>query len=177
MNALWFFVALLVLAGMVLVSRASMYGRLFGDEHFVEIGRRVSGLKAAALARVIDSDAEPDVQNDPRILKTPLGLAIVYTIKKRETEFVHHCSVGATRSATAHAVGETFLLFVAKVLGLPIEKMTFEIADSTVHHAEAVVSEAEHAALAAALVVDVSMANVAELRRAAMETRDGIRWR
>jgi hypothetical protein len=89
---------------------------------------------------------------------------------------VHHCSVGATRSVTAHAVGETFVLFAATVLGLPIEKRTFGFAESTVHHGEAAVDEAGHRALVAAGPVVVTADNVAELRRQVMEATTGIRW-
>jgi len=173
----WVFLAFVLLAAGVIVSRARVYGRLFGDDHFIELGRGLAGVKAAALDRIADGvDAEPPARGDPRALLTSSGLLVVYTITWHETEFVHHCSVGATRSVTAHAVGETFVLFAATVLGLPIGKMTFRLAESTVHHGEAVVDQAGHRELVAAGPVVVTPNNVADLRRQAMEARTGIRW-
>jgi hypothetical protein len=135
-------------------------------------------VKAAAFARVIETDADaPAPPDDPRILVTSCGLVIVYTVQKRDAEFAHHCSVGTKGGATAHAVGSTFLLLIVKLLGLPAEKTGYQIADSTVHHAEAVVDEAEHAALSGARGVDVSASNVAEFRRDVMEDRERIKWR
>jgi hypothetical protein len=178
MNIVWLFVALLVVFGAVVVSRARMYGKLFGDEHWLEIGRRLAGSKEAAFARVIDSDDDaPSTRDDPRILATSFGLVIVYTVQRRDADFVHHCSISTRGGATAHAVGSTFLLLVVKLLGLPAEKTTFHIADSTVHHAEAVVDEVEHAALSEVPVPEVSASNVDELRRGVMEARDAVRWR
>jgi hypothetical protein len=178
LSIVWLFVSLLVVFGLVVASRARMYGRLFGDEHWLEIGRGIAGTKAAALGRVIETDGDAPVsRGDPRIIATSSGLVIVYTVQKREADFVHHCSVGTRGGATAHAVGSTFVVLVAKLLGLPTEKTTYQIADSTIHHAEAVVDEAEHLALAAAPVPEVSAGNVAELRRDVMEAREGVRWR
>ena len=124
MSVGWILLAFILLAALTLVSRARMYGRLFGDDHFIEIGRSLAAVRAAALETITDEEgALPRSREDPRAFVTSSGLVVVYTVWKREAEFVHHCSVGAARSATAHAVGETFVLFVAKVLGLPIETM------------------------------------------------------
>lgn len=178
MSIVWLFVALLVVFGAVVASRARLYGRLFGDDHWIEIGRGIAGVKAAAFARVIDTDDDaPTSRDDPRILATSSGLVIVYTVQKRDADFVHHCSVGTKGGATAHAVGSTFLLLVVRLLGLPAEKVTYQIADSTIHHAEAVVDDAGHHALSAAPVPELSAGNVAELRRDVMEAREGVRWR
>jgi hypothetical protein len=173
----WLFLSLVLLAAGVLVSRARMYGKLFGNDHFLELGRALARVRTAALERIADGDEEgPPARDDPRAFLTSCDLLVVYTVKRRENEFVHHCSVGATKSVTAHTVGETFVLYAARVLGLPIEKMSFGFSESTVHHGEAVVDEAEHEALVDAPVVVVTANNVADLRREAMEAREGIRW-
>lgn len=178
MSIVWLFVALLVVFGLVVVSRARMYGRLFGDEHWIEIGRGIPAVKTAAFARVIETDADaPKPPDDPRILATSCGLVVIYTVLKRDADFVHHCSVGMRGGVTAHAVGETFLLLVVKTLGLPAKRMAFHFGESTVHHGEVVVDEAEHQALAVAPVLEISATNVAEFRREVMEAREGIRWR
>jgi hypothetical protein len=173
----WFMLSLLALAVLAIVPRARMYGRLFGDQHFIEIARRLASIKTAALANVTSGDEAPrSPADDPRVLVTVERLVVVYTVKQRDAAFVHHCSVSVAGSATAHAVGSTFLVFVVKVLGLPIDKMIFEFGDTTVHHAETVLDGAAHAALAAAPTVAVTATNVGEIRREVMEARDRVRW-
>src|SRR3954468_3534958 len=147
-----------------LLSRASSYRQLFADEHFIAIGRGAAHLKAAAIAQIIQTDSDhPASPNDPRILKTPAGLAIVYTVQKRESGFVHHCSVSVSGRYTAHAVGGTFVIFIMKLIGIPIERSQFEIGASTVHHGEATLDQAAHGALLRVPPQEVSASNVAEL--------------
>jgi hypothetical protein len=160
------------------VSRARSYGRLFANEHFIEIGRGASGLKVAAVANVIQSDSDqPRSPNDPRILTTSAGLAIVYTVRKHQSDFVHHCSVSMRGGYTANAVGGTFVVFVMKLVGMPVERAGFEIGASTVHHGEVTLDQAEHDDLVTAPTPDISASNVAEFRRAALEARNGIDWK
>jgi hypothetical protein len=108
---------------------------------------------------------------------TSSGLVVVYTVAKREAEFVHHCSVSTRGGVTAHTVGSTFLLLVVRLLGLPAERMDFHFGQSTVHHGEVAVDEAEHGVLSAAPVLEITPANIAELRADVMESREGVRWR
>lgn len=161
-----------------LLLRAGSYRRLFADEHFIAIGHGAKGLKAAAVARVIRTDDDlPASTSDPRILTTPAGLAIVYTVQEKGSRFLHHCSVSVAEGYTAHAVGGTFVVFVMKLVGLPIERSQFEIGASTVHHGEATLDPAEHDELVRAPTTDVSTSNVAELRNAAFDARHGIHWK
>jgi hypothetical protein len=160
-----------------LVSRARSYRRLFADEHFIAIGRAARTLKAAAVTHVIQADRDqPTSPNDPRILTTPAGLAIVYTVQKRESKFVHHCSVSVPGGYTAHAVGGTFLVFVMKLVGIPIERAALGIGASTIHHGEVTLDQAEHDALASAPTPEVSASNVAEFRRESFDARSRIAW-
>jgi hypothetical protein len=110
------------------------------------------------------------------MLVTSAGLAIAYTVHKNDLEFIHHCSVGVSGDITAHGAGATFVAFVINLVRLPIHKARFQVAESTVHHAEATLSAAEHEEVARASVPEVSGANVVEFRRAALATRDTIAW-
>jgi hypothetical protein len=174
--------ALIVGLGVLLIalwlsSRARRYARLFADPHLLEIGRGLARVKAAALAHVIrDERDEPMARDDPRILATSAGLAIVYTVSERELGFVHHCSVSVIGGPTAHAVGGTFVLFVAKLLGLTPAELRCSVAASTVHHAELSLDAARHAALAARPVPELGPAALAALRRGALEARGRVTW-
>src|SRR5262249_45910610 len=149
---------------LVVVSRAKTYRRLFGDDHFLEIAKAAARLKAAGVEQLTQTDSDlPSSSDDPRILLTSAGLAIVYTVRQEEAAFRHHCSVGVQRGITANAVGGTFLMYVARLLGLPIERMQFEIGKSTVHHGEVVLDAAQHEALVSARVPPVTASNVVEL--------------
>jgi hypothetical protein len=175
----WFGLGLVVaVLTAMLVSRGRAYRRLFADEHFLEIARAAHGLKAAAIAEPIDvHGAPPNVPGDARFLLTTAGLAVVYTVVKEEQAFIHHLSVSNSNGITANAVGATFVAYVARLVGLPLSKMTFEVGVSTVHHGEVRLDAAEHEALGALPIPEVSPANVAELWRAAMGARSQMSWK
>jgi hypothetical protein len=147
------------------VFRSRKYGRIFSDAHVIEIGRAVASLKTAALA---NDDTKPSSPGDPHS-HTSAYLAIVYTVRKDDTGYVHSCSVSVRNGYTAHAVGRTFVAFAAKLLGLPLDRMAFVVTPSTVHYGEVTLDSEEHAALAAAPVLEVSASNARELVRAAMD--------
>jgi hypothetical protein len=170
-------VALLV--ALWVLARTRRYGGSFADAHVLEVARGLVGVKAAALARPIRSQSdEPAGPADPRILATSAGLAIVYTVAESESgsRFVHHCSVSLVGAPTTHAVGGTFLLLVAKLLGLPREGLSCQITESTVHHAELALDAARHAAIAAAPVLAPLPAELAELRQEALNARASVAW-
>jgi len=166
-----------VLVALWLASRARRYARLFADPHLLEVGRGLVRAKAAALAHVIqDERDEPVAPDDPRVLTTSAGLAIVYTVSERESCFVHHCSVSVIGGPTTHAVGGTFVLLVAKLLGLAPAELSCSVAASTVHHAELSLDADRHAALAALPVPELGPATLTALRRGALEARGRVTW-
>jgi hypothetical protein len=157
--------------------RGAKYRRIFADRHFVEVAQGVARIRSAALSRVIVSD--DDVvrsPNDPRALVTSAGLALLYTIRRAENQFVHHYSVSLAGGYTAHAVGETFVLFVAKLFGVPFETLALGVGRSTVHHAEFELPQTEQAAFAGRQVLKVSPAEIAAFREEWIEARERLRW-
>jgi hypothetical protein len=171
----WVLGGLAVVGAAVLFFRGRMYRRLFSNEHFIEIGHCVAGLKAAALERATDAMADGKWDpSDPRMLVTSAGLAIAYTVHANDPEFIHHCSVGVSGDFTAHGAGATFVAFVMNLVGLPMDKARFQVGESTVHHAEATLGAEEHEKVARASVPEVSGANVVEFRRAALAMRDAM---
>ena len=169
-------VAVAALVGWV-VFRGAVYRRLFGDGHFLEVARGVGRVKAAALDKVIASD-EDEVRSpaDPRALVTSAGLALLYTVRRVEDRFVHHYSVSVAGGYTAHAVGETFVLFVAKLLGVPFESLALGVGRSTVHHAEFQLSAGEQSEFTGRPVPEVSPAEVTAFRGEWVEARKHLRW-
>lgn len=160
-----------------IVYRSATYRRIFADAHFVEVAQGIVRLKAAALSRVIVSD-EDEVRSptDLRTLITSAGLVLVYTIRRMDNMFVHHCSISLAGGYTAHAVGESFTLFVAKLLGVPFEQLALGVGRSTVHHAEFHLSEGAEATFAARSVPEVSPAVIKAFRNEWIEVSKRLQW-
>ncbi len=169
----------LVVAALVawVVYRAAVYRRLFADEHFLEVARGLGRVKTAALDGVTAAGEEAvPSPADLNVLVTRAGLAVLYTVRQAEGEFVHHYSVSVVGGYTAHAVGETFVLFVAKLLGVPFGSLALGVGRSTVHHAEFRLSAAEQAEFAARPVPEVSPAEVTAFRQEWAEASKQLRW-
>lgn len=166
-----------VLLSLWLAARARRFAALFGAPHLLEIGRGLARVKAAALAHVMRDERDgPTAGDDPRVLSTSAGLAIVYTVSEREQRFVHHCSISVIGGPTAHAVGGAFVMFVAKLLGLAQSGLQCHVAPSTVHHVQLELDPAAHAALAALPIPELSPAALDALRREALEARSRVTW-
>jgi hypothetical protein len=159
-------------------SRTRMYGRLFSDRHYLEFAGAAVALKQAALDRPIVTDSDGiESRSDPRCLSTSAGLAIVYTVSPVDSGLLHQCSVSVAGDLTARAVGESFVLLMAKLIGLPLDKLRVQISRSTVHHALAILSPSEHARLASAPVFELTADNVERVRCEIRDLRANPEWR
>lgn len=145
---MWLLACLAIAAvGLVwwIVLRLSWYRRLFAVPHLMQFAQELAAVKQAAMRDVITSDGEgvrpPD---DARILRTSAGLALLYTVSLGAAgTYVHHASVSIPGRPTAHAVGETFILLWAKLLGVEYGRLALDVSPMTVHHAEFVLNENE----------------------------------
>jgi hypothetical protein len=162
-----------------IVSRIRAYRRFFSDAHFLEVSQGVPPLKAAALDRMIapNNKDEALAPSDPRILVTSAGVAFFYTIQHVENRFIHHYSVSEAGRITAAALGETYTLFVAKLLGVPFETLKLGMGQSGVRHAEFILSDAEQSEFAARATPEMSAAEVKAFHRECMEARERLRWK
>jgi hypothetical protein len=176
-----------------LLFRAVTYHRYFADGHFTEVAQGVARIKAAALERVVASKKD-EVRStaDPRVLVTSAGLRLVYTGRRMEDRFVHHYSVSMAYCFTAGLVGKRFVLFVAKVLGVPLDSLALGVGRTTVHHvhhadfrfaspdtghhAEFQFSSPEQAAFAERAVPEVSVAEITAFRKEWFEASERLRW-
>ena len=139
----------IAIAGFVwwIVSRLSSYRRLFADRHLVEFSQGLAAVKQAALQDIAPANGG-DIQSadDSRILRTSVDLALLYTVTIRSPgRYVHHASVSIPGGVTAHAVGATFTLLWARLLGVGYERLSLGVSPATVHHAEFELNEAEQA--------------------------------
>jgi hypothetical protein len=160
------------------VSRIRAYRRFFADAHFLEVSQVVRRLKAAALDRIIAPNEDQALSpSDPRALVTSAGLAFFYTIHHVENRFVHHYSVSEVGRITAAALGETYALFVAKLLGVPFEALKLEMGQSAIRHVEFILSDAEQSEFAARETLEISAAEVKAFSRECMDVREHLLWK
>ena len=170
----------IVVAGVAwwIMSRSSVYRTLFGIPHLMEFGQGLAAVKQAALQDVIASDGGgvrgPD---DPRILRTSVGLVLVYTVSIRTPGiYVHHASVSVPGRVTAHAVGETFILLWAKLLGVAYERLTLQVSPTTVHHAEFVLDGNEQSDFAQRPVETPTVESLQAFPAERAGARQNLRW-
>ncbi|MFO0726102.1 MAG: hypothetical protein U1E65_20130 [Myxococcota bacterium] len=117
-------------------SGAPSYAQILSPAHVLELGGILPGIKAAALAEIElgDSPAEKQVREvEPRRAITSAGLRILYTITSVQDRFIHHYSL-SVGEYTPHAVGRTFALVVARLLGLDAAKLEVARSSNSIWH-------------------------------------------
>jgi len=92
-----------------------------------------------------------------------------------ENRFVHYYSVSEVGRITAAALGETYALFVAKLLGVPFEALKLEMGQSAIRHAEFILSDAEQSEFAARETLEISTAEVNAFSHECMKAREHLR--
>jgi len=158
------------------LSRARTYARLLSDAHFRAIARGVPTLKRAALSNLLDQRLAAEAgairdASDPRVLQTPEGLALVYTVSQLEEKFVHHCSLSFPGQHVAQGTLDLFIQVVARLLNFPRVDTHFGTGASGVRHAECVLSPESHAAFAAQAPSEWSDHELQALRAEALQAR------
>jgi hypothetical protein len=170
----------IAIAGFVwwIVSALSSYRRLFADRHLVEFSQGLAAVKQAALRNIAPADGG-DIQSadDARILRTSADLALLYTATIRSPgRYVHHASVSIPGRVTAHAVGATYILLWARLLGVGYERLSLGVSPATVHHAEFELNEEEQADFVQR-TVDVPTAEWLQAFRAeCLAARESLTW-
>jgi hypothetical protein len=158
---------LLALAVLWLLAGYVGYQEVFADEHLREVAARLPALKRAALERVIAPGADAAcTPEDPRAMRTSVGLAVLYLVGREGDWFHHHLSVSLPdRRYTAHAVGDLFLWLLARLLGVGMDRLRLGISRRTVHHAVFTLSAEEHERFAARPVAPLSPEELSAFRR------------
>ena len=174
----WLFGLLAVVAILVLwlLARSPHYSRIFGDDHVAEFARGISDIKPVVLANIDDEDAGKVsilLPGDPRTIRTSAGLFAIYTIGKRGGIYQHHhLSLRDTQGYTAAAVGTTFLVLAALVLGVEPKTLRIERSENAVYHAEFELDEDGQRAFAGRPPRSVTKDNARALHVEAMKARD-----
>lgn len=170
--------AVVVLIALWFLTRGGKYKKVFADEHFLEVAGRVPALKEAALAQ---AERPADVSSplpvdDPRRVVTSAGLVVLYTIAPEGAGFEHHVSVSLDGAYTAHAVGDMFVWWILRLLGVDVRRCGLLISPRTVHFAIWIIDRAEHAEFSGRPVGVPAAAQVAEFRKEWVQSWQSVRW-
>ena len=158
-------------------SRGSKYRKLFAEGHLFEFGERIGAVKQAALSNLGVEGLQAPSADDPRWFRTGAGLVLLYTISNDSPgEYVHYASVSLSGTYTAHAVGETFILLWAKLLGIEYERLTLGVSKSTVHHATFVLAEAEQVDFARRPVEALTIERLRDFYNEKLKVRERLTW-
>lgn len=143
---MWWVLAGLALGAVwLIVPRVLRFRKLFGDRHLMEFAQALPALKQAAMRQVMTGgQGDAPSPGDERILQTSAGLAFVYTVSTDpDGRYVHHASASLPGRVTPHAVGETFILLWARLLGVDYGRLGLQVSPTTVHHAQFVLDARE----------------------------------
>jgi hypothetical protein len=160
-------------------SRGSLYRKLFAEAHLLEVAEKIGALKQTALSNIgIENTQKIQSPNDdPRWFRTQAGLALFYTINNDSPgKYVHYASVSVSGTYTAHAVGETFILLWARLLGVGYERLALGVSRTTVHHAQFVLEEAEQMDFAGRSVEPLTGEGLRALLNERSTVREKLAW-
>jgi hypothetical protein len=160
-------VLVLILASLWILDSHRVYTRVFSDDHFHEVAARLPALKRAALARLVCSESDAIcTPEDPRGMLTSADLAVLYLIGCEGCWFHHDLSVSMpSRAYTIHAVGNRFGCFLARLLGIGMERLQFHFSSRRIHHTVFTLNAEEHQQFADRWVTPLSHEQLAVFRR------------
>lgn len=158
------------------VLRSRHYARLYGDAHLLAIARALPALKRGALDLPVTPDDGPMGERDGRVLRTELGLALVFTLSAKRDGTLHHLSLSFPDQLVAQGTSELLLATVVHLLRWPAAEVRMSRGNDLVQHAQWHASVAAHTAWAAEPVLQPAASELRKLRVAALELRTGRRW-
>ena len=132
----------LILMVVVMLVKGPLFRRVLSEAHFVECARGAWNAARRACRKREDpgSAGEENTGGDEEEFTSSEGVVLHYSIRKGEGDeagqFVHHYSVRMNRGYTPHAIGGTFVAWVALILEVGLAMGWVGITPDRVHHAE-----------------------------------------
>lgn len=153
-------------------TKAKLYNSLFADEHFVEFGRGVVKAVAASIDLLDRDTGDSPSPDDPRNILTDAGMLFYYTIAEEGGVFEHHYSISIAGRYTPHAVGGTFAVFAAHLLGVSPEQLSLGISQHNVYHTVFRLTEEEQRVFLSREIQVPDLGSIDEIRAECMKVRD-----
>lgn len=134
--------------------RTRQLKQIFSENHLIEIAEQMEAIKPLAVRLSEMGEASFALEDDPCAFVTSGGIVAYYTVFRDGDSYYHHYSLKDRYGITAHAVGATLVVYIARLLGIPPERLTVERSEQQVYHVSFELgAEAQQAFVAAALRV------------------------
>ncbi len=172
-------VTVLLLAGLAgwRLLRGRLTRRLLAGPHLLEVAEGLEPVKRAACRLLLASPAAfAPLPRDPRVLATSRGLLLHFTVSRDGSSYAHHLSLSVVGGYLPRPAGEALILFLVGLLGVPYEQLELTVSASSVHHAQFVLTETEHAELRQRSINPPRSAQLAGLRREWSLRREAMCW-
>jgi hypothetical protein len=151
--------------------------RLLAVDHLIETAQGLQSVFRAALNQPIESSAAfAPLPRDPRVLVTRTGLLVYYTVTPCDGQYAHHLSLSAKGGYLPRFAGETLVLYLAGLLGVPQDRLALSVSPTTVHHAEFVLDAAEQLQMARRAINPPPLEKLSALRKALARARPTLNW-
>ncbi len=166
----------------VMLAKGPLFRRIFADSHFVECAQGARSAARAACRRKGEalSPDEDEMGRDDRVFRSSQGLTLQYAVREGDGEdtgqFVHHYSISLTSGYTPHAIGGTFVVWVARILEVNLSMGWVGVSPKRVHHAEFALDAQEQRQFEEMRCELPSEAEVRHLQAENRALRDSLDW-
>ncbi len=126
--------------------RGSQLKKIFSEAHLIEIAERLGPVTRSAAGKAEETEEDFAPESDPRVIITSAKIVVFYTISREGHSFSHHYSLKDQYGITAHAVGATLILYIARMLGIAPDALTLQRSEQHVYHAAFELSEEQQRA-------------------------------
>jgi len=132
---IWIIVGAVVLFLIILwvVSKDRRYKKIFEPEHYVEFAESLAAVTSAACDKIGEPPTNPPT-DDSRFFLTAARIVFLYTITEENGQYEHYFSISIAGRYTPHAVGRTFAIYVARLLGIDLDQLKIGISQANVFH-------------------------------------------
>lgn len=158
-----------------IVSKGGIYRRIFAAEHFVEFANSLAAATAAGCDKINEPPGNPPTK-DPRVFVTSAGLAVMYTVGRENGNYEHHFSISIAGRYTPHAVGGTFTVYVARLLGVDLADLHVGISQGNVYHSAFTLTQDQQATFSDRIITIPSLDDAGELHTECMDVLDRLQF-
>ena len=181
MNFVWpTLIIILVLLAAFLFSVAipGKYGKMFADDHLLEVWTRMGQAKRAALDAVnqgASSDSQIASPETPQHFTTSAGVTFVYTIDQRQGGYYHHHISMSHRRLMAMAAATYFTALLGEIFTIDVGRAMLQTSRRMIHHLTFTLDEASQAQFASTAVIVPDASMLVEVRQRVLAIRPQVR--
>lgn len=134
-------VGLILLFTLRVILTGRRYIKVYAPKHYREFAESLTKVTAAACVKIGEPPAHAPT-DDPRGFVTSAGLLVFYTIAPENGGYRHHFSI-SMGPYTPRAVGGTFVIYLARLLAIDLQRLLIGVSQRKVFHAQCILSRDE----------------------------------